>query len=165
MTTRVRSGDRPVARVSPATACTPASVVLTNRWPLAFYPVWRPARSSRSPRPSSPGRAPSRRSRRFSTPASPPGTSRSSAIAIAAPGFALLLVLVGGLPGLGRADALRLAFAGVLVVAGYHLSLNFGTRFTTAGTAAILVALAQRARTGPAPRRAYAATASSISGE
>ena len=58
--------------------------------------------------------------------------------AIAAPGFALLLVLVGGLPGLGRADALRLASAGVLVVAGYHLSLNFGTRFTTAGTAAIL---------------------------
>jgi len=62
--------------------------------------------------------------------------------AIAAPGFALLLVLVGGLPGLGRVDALRLALAGVLVVAGYHLSLNFGTQFTTAGTAAILVALA-----------------------
>lgn len=62
--------------------------------------------------------------------------------AIAAPGFALLLVLSGGLPGLGRRDAARLALSGLLVVAGYHLALNIGTQFTTAGTSAILVALA-----------------------
>jgi len=62
--------------------------------------------------------------------------------AIAAPGFALLLVLAGGLPGIGRRGALRLALAGILVVAGYHLSLNIGTQYTTAGTSAILVALA-----------------------
>ena len=62
--------------------------------------------------------------------------------AIAAPGFVLLLVLAGGLPGIGRRGAIRLALAGVFVVGGYHLSLNFGTNHTTAGTAAILVALA-----------------------
>jgi drug/metabolite transporter (DMT)-like permease len=62
--------------------------------------------------------------------------------AIAAPGFALLLVLTGGLPGLGGRDAARLVAAGMLVVGGYHLSLNLGTQYTTAGTAAILVALA-----------------------
>ena len=62
--------------------------------------------------------------------------------AIAAPGFALLLVLAGGLPGIGRRGALRLALAGILVGAGYHLSLHVGTTHTTAGTAAILVALA-----------------------
>lgn len=62
--------------------------------------------------------------------------------AVAAPGFALLLFFAGGLPGIGRGGALRLALAGVFVVAGYHLSLNFGTGHTTAGTSAILVALA-----------------------
>jgi drug/metabolite transporter (DMT)-like permease len=61
---------------------------------------------------------------------------------VAAPGFALVLWRAGGLPGLTRADALRLAAAGVLVVAGYHISLNVGTRFTTSGTAALVVALA-----------------------
>ncbi|HEU4451263.1 MAG TPA: DMT family transporter [Gaiellaceae bacterium] len=60
---------------------------------------------------------------------------------VAAPGFAFLLWRSGGLPGLTRRDALRLIAAGVLVVAGYHVSLNVGTRFTTAGTAALVVAL------------------------
>lgn len=61
---------------------------------------------------------------------------------VAAPGFALLLWRAGGLPGLRRADALRVAAAGGLVVAGYHLSLNIGERYTTSGTAALVVALA-----------------------
>jgi drug/metabolite transporter (DMT)-like permease len=61
---------------------------------------------------------------------------------VAAPGFALVLWRAGGLPGLTRGDAVRLAAAGVLVVAGYHISLNVGTRFTTSGTAALVVALA-----------------------
>jgi drug/metabolite transporter (DMT)-like permease len=61
---------------------------------------------------------------------------------VAAPGFAFVLWRAGGLPGLTRGDAARLGAAGVLVVAGYHVSLNVGTRFTTSGTAALVVALA-----------------------
>ena len=61
---------------------------------------------------------------------------------VAAPGFALVLWLARGLPDLGRGDSLRILGAGVLVVAGYHLSLNVGQRYTTAGTAALVVALA-----------------------
>jgi drug/metabolite transporter (DMT)-like permease len=61
---------------------------------------------------------------------------------VAAPGFALLLWRSGGLPGLTRRDAARLAAVGVLVVVGYHVSLNVGTRYTTSGTAALVVALA-----------------------
>lgn len=61
---------------------------------------------------------------------------------VAAPGFALLLWRSGGLPGLTRRDAARLAAVGLLVVVGYHVSLNVGTRFTTSGTAALVVALA-----------------------
>lgn len=60
---------------------------------------------------------------------------------VAAPGFALLLWSVGGLPGLARRDAVRLALAGVAVVTGYHMSLNIGTKDTTSGTAALVVAL------------------------
>jgi drug/metabolite transporter (DMT)-like permease len=60
---------------------------------------------------------------------------------VAAPAFAVLLRRVGGLPGLTRRDALRLAAVGVCVVVGYHVSLNVGTRYTTAGTAALVVAL------------------------
>ena len=60
---------------------------------------------------------------------------------IAAPGFALLLVRVGGLPGLTRRDAVRLAAVGVCVVVGYHVSLNVGTKYTTSGTAGLVVAL------------------------
>ena len=60
---------------------------------------------------------------------------------VAAPGFAFLLWRVGGLPGLTRRDALRLAAVGVCVVVGYHISLNVGTRYTTSGTAALVIAL------------------------
>ncbi len=62
--------------------------------------------------------------------------------AVALPGFAFLLVRAGGLPGLRLADAARVAAAGLLIVAGYHLSLNLGAEHTTAGTAALVVALA-----------------------
>lgn len=62
--------------------------------------------------------------------------------AVAAPGFVVLLAHAGGLPGLTRRDAARLAAAGLLVVVGYHVSLNVGTQYTTAGTAALIVALA-----------------------
>jgi drug/metabolite transporter (DMT)-like permease len=61
---------------------------------------------------------------------------------VAAPGFAFLLWRAGGLPGLNRRDALRILAAGALVVAGYHISLNVGERYTTAGAAALVVALA-----------------------
>ena len=61
---------------------------------------------------------------------------------VAAPGFAVLLWRARGLRGLGRADAVRVVAAGALVVAGYHLSLNVEERYTTAGTAALVVALA-----------------------
>jgi drug/metabolite transporter (DMT)-like permease len=61
---------------------------------------------------------------------------------VAAPGFAVVLWLARGLPGLDRGDLLRILGAGVLVVAGYHLSLNVGQRYTTAGTSALVVALA-----------------------
>lgn len=60
---------------------------------------------------------------------------------VAAPGFAFLLWRVGGLPGLTRRDGLRLAAVGVCVVVGYHVSLNVGTKYTTSGTAALVVAL------------------------
>jgi drug/metabolite transporter (DMT)-like permease len=61
--------------------------------------------------------------------------------AIAAPGFAFILWRAGGLPGLTRRDATRVAAAGLAVVLGYHLFLNVGTRHTTAGVAALVVAL------------------------
>ena len=62
--------------------------------------------------------------------------------AVAAPGFAFILWRARGLPGLTRRDAVRVAAAGLLVVVGYHLFLNFGTRQTTSGIAALVVALA-----------------------
>jgi drug/metabolite transporter (DMT)-like permease len=62
--------------------------------------------------------------------------------AIAAPGFAFILWRAGGLPGLTRRDAVRVAAAGLLVVVGYHLFLNVGTKYTTSGIAALVVALA-----------------------
>ena len=61
---------------------------------------------------------------------------------VAAPGFAYVLWRARGLPGLTRGDAARVAAAGLLVVVGYHLLLNFGTRSTTSGIAALVVALA-----------------------
>jgi drug/metabolite transporter (DMT)-like permease len=60
---------------------------------------------------------------------------------VAAPGFALLLRRAGGLPGLNRRDAGRLLVAGVVIVAGYHLSLNIGEESTASGVAALIVAL------------------------
>jgi drug/metabolite transporter (DMT)-like permease len=60
---------------------------------------------------------------------------------VAAPGFAFLLWRVGGLPGITRRDALRLAAVGVCVVVGYHVFLNVGTKYTTSGTAALVIAL------------------------
>lgn len=60
---------------------------------------------------------------------------------IAAPGFAFLLWRARGLPGLSRADKIRVAVAGVVIVAGYHLSLNVGERYTSSGIAALVVAL------------------------
>ena len=62
--------------------------------------------------------------------------------AIALPGFVLVLWLARGLPGLTLRDAGRVAAAGLFVVLGYHLSLNLGTRHTTSGVAALVVALA-----------------------
>ncbi len=62
--------------------------------------------------------------------------------AIAAPGFAFILWRARGLPGLTRHDAVRIAVAGLLIVVGYHLFLNVGERSTTAGIAALVVALA-----------------------
>jgi drug/metabolite transporter (DMT)-like permease len=62
--------------------------------------------------------------------------------AIAAPGFAFILWRARGLPGLTRSDAARVLAAGVLVVVGYHMSLNLGERYTTSGIAALVVALA-----------------------
>ncbi len=62
--------------------------------------------------------------------------------AIAAPGFALILWRARGLPGLTRHDAVRIAAAGLLIVVGCHLFLNVGTRSTTSGIAALVVALA-----------------------
>jgi drug/metabolite transporter (DMT)-like permease len=62
--------------------------------------------------------------------------------AIAAPGFAFILWRARGLPGLTRADAARVVAAGLLIVVGYHLFLNVGTRYTTSGVAALVVALA-----------------------
>jgi drug/metabolite transporter (DMT)-like permease len=61
---------------------------------------------------------------------------------IAAPGFAYILWRARGLQGLTRGDAGRVAAAGLLVVVGYHMFLNVGTRHTTAGVAALVVALA-----------------------
>ena len=62
--------------------------------------------------------------------------------AVAAPGFAFILWRARGLPGLTSRDAVRVVAAGLLVVLGYHLFLNFGTRYTTSGIAALVVALA-----------------------
>ena len=62
--------------------------------------------------------------------------------AIAVPGFAYILWRARGLPGLTRRDAARVAAAGLLVVVGYHMFLNIGTRYTTSGVAALVVALA-----------------------
>src|SRR3954453_16680616 len=56
--------------------------------------------------------------------------------AIAAPCFVVLLVR-HPLHGLRRRDLVRLAVCGVLAVVVYHVSLNSGERYTTAGAAAL----------------------------
>jgi len=61
---------------------------------------------------------------------------------LAAPGFGIALRASGGLPGIGRRDLARIAAAGVLTVAVYHLALNAGEVHTTAGTAAVVVGTA-----------------------
>src|SRR5262245_20685643 len=62
--------------------------------------------------------------------------------AIAAPGFGYILWRARGLPALTRHDAVRVAAAGLLVVAGYHVLLNVAESDTNAGVAAVVVALA-----------------------
>jgi drug/metabolite transporter (DMT)-like permease len=62
--------------------------------------------------------------------------------AIAAPGFAYILWRARGLPCLTRSDAARVLAAGLLVVVGYHMSLNLGERYTAPGIAALVVTLA-----------------------
>jgi len=61
---------------------------------------------------------------------------------LAAPGFGVALRASGGLPGMGRRDLVRIATAGVLTVAVYHLALNAGEEHTTAGTAAVVIGTA-----------------------
>ena len=60
---------------------------------------------------------------------------------IAAPGFAFLLWRVGGLPGPDAPGRPPAGAVGVCVVVGYHVSLNVGTKYTTSGTAALVIAL------------------------
>jgi drug/metabolite transporter (DMT)-like permease len=61
---------------------------------------------------------------------------------VAAPGFAIALALAGGMRGISRSEAARVAVAGLLVVTVYHLALNQGEETTTAGTAAVIIACA-----------------------
>ena len=68
-------------------------------------------------------------------------TSRSCATR-SRPASSYIIWRARGLPGLTRADAVRVVAAGLLVVVGYHMFLNVGTRYTTSGIAALVVALA-----------------------
>jgi drug/metabolite transporter (DMT)-like permease len=61
---------------------------------------------------------------------------------VAAPGFVIVLIAFGGLPGISRRDLGRVALAGLLVVAVYHISLNLGEERTTSGTAAVIIGTA-----------------------
>jgi drug/metabolite transporter (DMT)-like permease len=61
---------------------------------------------------------------------------------VAAPGFLIAYGLSGGLRGVGRADLARIAAAGFLAVGVYHVGLNEGERFTTSGTASVIVSTA-----------------------
>ena len=61
---------------------------------------------------------------------------------VAAPGFVIVLIASGGLPGISRRDLGRVALAGLLVVAVYHISLNLGEERTTSGTAAVIIGTA-----------------------
>jgi drug/metabolite transporter (DMT)-like permease len=61
---------------------------------------------------------------------------------VAAPGFAVALAASGGLRGVKRADLARIALLGLLAVGVYHVGLNEGERFTTSGTASVIVSTA-----------------------
>jgi len=61
---------------------------------------------------------------------------------VAAPGFAVCLALAGGVRRYTRRDVVRLAAAGLMVVCLYHLALNVGERYTSSGTAAVIVGTA-----------------------
>jgi drug/metabolite transporter (DMT)-like permease len=61
---------------------------------------------------------------------------------VAAPGFVIVLVASGGLPGISRRDLGQVALAGLFVVAVYHISLNLGEERTTSGTAAVIIGTA-----------------------
>jgi drug/metabolite transporter (DMT)-like permease len=61
---------------------------------------------------------------------------------VAAPGFVIVLIASGGLPGISRRDPPWVAAAGLLVVAVYHISLNLGEERTTSGTAAVIIGTA-----------------------
>ena len=54
----------------------------------------------------------------------------------------IALALAGGMRGISRGEAARVAVAGLLVVTVYHLALNQGEETTTAGTAAVIIACA-----------------------
>jgi drug/metabolite transporter (DMT)-like permease len=61
---------------------------------------------------------------------------------LAAPGFAVALWMAGGLSGVSRRDLARIALAGLFVVTVYHLTLNEGERYTSSGTAAVIIGTA-----------------------
>jgi len=59
--------------------------------------------------------------------------------AVCIPGFVLAYRLAGGLPGIGRGGLARIAAAGIFGTTVYHIALNEGERFTTSGTAAVII--------------------------
>jgi drug/metabolite transporter (DMT)-like permease len=61
---------------------------------------------------------------------------------VAAPGFLLAYRMSGGLRGASRGELARIGVAGLLVVGVYHIALNEGERFTTSGTASVIVSTA-----------------------
>ena len=55
---------------------------------------------------------------------------------------AWFLMRSGGLRGASRGELARIGVAGLLVVGVYHIALNEGERFTTSGTASVIVSTA-----------------------
>lgn len=58
---------------------------------------------------------------------------------ISVPGFILAFRLAGGLPGIRAAGLARVAAGGIFGTTVYHIALNEGERFTTSGTAAVII--------------------------
>ncbi|MDX6534894.1 MAG: hypothetical protein QOF68_2638 [Gaiellales bacterium] len=58
---------------------------------------------------------------------------------ISVPGFVLAYRLAGGLPGINRSSLARIAVGGIFGTTVYHIALNEGERFTTSGTAAVII--------------------------